>query len=151
MAFDSAGRLWASEFGASTFDELNLVERGRNHGWPVVEGVGGDERFVDPQVTWPTADASPSGLVIVGDVAYLAALRGQRLWQVPPVDGRARAARAWLDGRFGRLRTLAAAPDGSLWLATSNRDGRGTPRAGGRPHRSRRAVRVRTTDPSFSP
>lgn len=116
-----------------------------------MEGVGGDERFVDPQVTWPTADASPSGLVIVGDVAYLAALRGQRLWQVPPVDGRARAARAWLDGRFGRLRTLAAAPDGSLWLATSNRDGHGTPRAGGRPHRSPRAVRVRTTDPSFSP
>jgi glucose/arabinose dehydrogenase len=130
LAFDSAGRLWASEFGASAFDELNLVERGGNHGWPVVEGVGGDAGFVDPQVTWPTADASPSGLVIVGDVAYLAALRGQRLWQVPLVDGRARTPKGWLDGRFGRLRTLAAAPDGSLWLTTSNRDGRGTPRAG---------------------
>lgn len=130
LAFDSAGRLWASEFGASAFDELNLVQRGRNYGWPVVEGVGGEAGFVDPQVTWPTADASPSGLVIVDDVAYLAALRGQRLWQVPLVDGRAGTPTAWLDGRFGRLRTLAPAPDGSLWLATSNRDGRGTPRAG---------------------
>jgi glucose/arabinose dehydrogenase len=130
LAFDAAGRLWASEFGSSKFDELNLVQRGRNHGWPVVEGVSGDEQFVDPEVTWPTADASPSGLVIVDDVAYLAALRGQRLWQVPLVDGRARAPRAWLGSQLGRLRTLAAAPDGSLWVATSNRDGRGTPRAG---------------------
>jgi glucose/arabinose dehydrogenase len=130
LGFDSAGRLWASELGASTYDELNLVVRGGNYGWPLVEGVGGDGRFVDPQVTWPTSDASPSGLAVVGDVAYLAALRGQRLWQVPLVDGRARTPRALLVGALGRLRTVTPAPDGSLWVATSNRDGRGTPRTG---------------------
>jgi glucose/arabinose dehydrogenase len=127
LAFDSAGRLWATEFGQNDVDELNLVARGGNHGWPVVEGVGGDDRFVDPAVTWPTAEASPSGLAIVDDVAYLGALRGQRLWQVPlRGDGAGQPADALRDA-LGRIRTVEAAPDGSLWLTTSNRDGRGSP------------------------
>lgn len=127
LAFDSGGRLWASELGAHRFDELNLISKGRNYGWPAVEGKGGGGRYVDPVVTWPTDQASPSGLAIVDDVAYLAALGGQRLWQVPLTAAGAGAPRAFLRGELGRLRTVVAAPDGSLWLATSNRDGRGSP------------------------
>ena len=127
LGFDSSGQLWATEFGQNSYDELNRIERGGNHGWPVVEGRGGDTRFVDPVVTWRTEDASPSGLAIIDDVAYVAALRGQRVWQVPLTGTTAGEPVAALEGDFGRLRTVIAAPDGSLWLTTSNRDGRGDP------------------------
>ncbi len=87
LAFDDAGRLWASEFGSSAYDELNLIEPGANYGWPEVEGVGGEvsetNGFVDPQVTWPTSEASPSGLAWLDGVLYMGALRGERLWEIP--------------------------------------------------------------------
>jgi glucose/arabinose dehydrogenase len=130
LAFDSAGRLWATEFGQNRLDELNRIERGGNYGWPLVEGTGGGDRFVDPQVTWPTSEASPSGLAIVDDVAFVAGLRGQRVWQVPVVGGRAGRPQAALRGDYGRIRTIEPAPDGTLWITTSNRDGRGSPRDG---------------------
>ncbi len=130
LAFDSAGRLWATEFGQNTWDELNLIEKGRNYGWPDVEGEGGRAGFVDPQVVWRTDEASPSGLAIVDDVGYVAALRGRRLWVVPLGGGRAGTPVPALTGDLGRLRTVEPAPGGGLWLATSNRDGRGDPRDG---------------------
>jgi glucose/arabinose dehydrogenase len=128
LAFDGAGQLWATEFGQNTWDELNKIAKGGNHGWPDVEGRGGREGFVEPQVVWRTDEASPSGLAIVGDVAYLGALRGQRLWQVPLVGGAAGRPVAALEGTLGRLRTVQRDPDGGLWVTTSNTDGRGSPR-----------------------
>jgi glucose/arabinose dehydrogenase len=131
LAIDAGGRLWASEFGSKLYDELNRIERGGNYGWPIAEGDDrGDSSLIDPQVTWPTSDASPSGIAILDEVVYIAALRGQRLWQVPLVDGDAGDPIATLQGELGRLRTLAVMADGTLWLATSNRDGRGEPRTG---------------------
>jgi glucose/arabinose dehydrogenase len=130
LAFDSQGRLWATEFGEKDADELNLIEPGANYGWPLVEGTGNDPAYVNPQAQWtPTSLASPSGLAIVDDVAYVASLRGEVLWQVPLVDGRAATPIALDLGDLGRLRTVEALPDGSLWLMTSNTDGRGDPRA----------------------
>jgi glucose/arabinose dehydrogenase len=129
LAFDEAGRLYAVEFGQNRFDEVNQVVEGSNGGWPEVEGAGdGGGRFLAPVVTWETSEASPSGAAVVGDSLYVAALRGQRLWRVP-LDGRggAGAPEALHEGEFGRLRAAAAAPDGSLWVLTSNRDGRGEP------------------------
>ena len=129
LAFDSQGRLWATEFGSKDADELNLIEPGANYGWPLVEGTGNDPAYVNPQAQWtPTSLASPSGLAIVDDVAYVASLRGEALWQVPLVDGRAATPIALDLGDLGRLRTVEALPDGSLWLMTSNTDGRGDPR-----------------------
>lgn len=130
LAFDAAGRLWASEFGQDELDELNVVRGAGNYGWPLFEGPGEDPSYVDPQVTWPTADASPSGIAIVNDIVYVAALRGQRLWQVPTDAGTAGVPRAWFTDEYGRLRAVEAAPDGSLWLLTNNTDGRGAPRDG---------------------
>jgi glucose/arabinose dehydrogenase len=127
LAFDAAGRLWASEFGQNRFDEVNLIQAGQDYGWPTVEGASDDSRFRAPLVTWPTSDASPSGVTIVGSTLYVAALRGERLWQVPLEGDRTGTPRATLQGDYGRLRAAQVAPDGSVWILTSNRDGRGSP------------------------
>lgn len=128
IAFGPDGRPYSVEFGQNRFDEVNAIEQGSNGGWPDVEGPGdGGGRFLAPITTWETSEASPSGAAVVGDVLYVAALRGQRLWQVPLADpGRPTAL---YEGEYGRLRTVERAPDGSLWLTTSNRDGRGAPSA----------------------
>jgi glucose/arabinose dehydrogenase len=130
LAWDAQGRLYAAEFGQNTWDEVNQIVAGGNYGWPTVEGISNDTRFRNPIVVWSTAEASPSGATIDGDTLYVAALRGQRLWSVP-LDGNGGAGTpvALLQGQYGRLRTVERAPDGSLWIATSNRDGRGTPAA----------------------
>lgn len=130
IAWDASGRLWAAEFGQNTWDELNLVQRGADYGWPIVEGAAGDPRFVDPVQQWSTAEASPSGLAIAGDTLFLAALRGERLWSIFPASAGAPNAAAWFEGAYGRLRDAVAAPDGSLWILTNNTDGRGSPRDG---------------------
>jgi aldose sugar dehydrogenase len=130
LAFDSRGQLWASEFGQNTWDELNRIKKGGNYGWPVVEGRAGQAQYVDPVRQWHTDVASPSGIAIAGNAVYMAGLRGQRLWQIPIPGGVAGTPRALLIGQYGRLRTVALAPDGSLWVMTSNRDGRGNPTQG---------------------
>ncbi|WP_092658323.1 PQQ-dependent sugar dehydrogenase [Actinopolymorpha singaporensis] len=131
LAFDPGGRLWASEFGQNTWDELNLIRRGGNYGWPQAEGVAQDRRSLDPVAQWPTSDASPSGLAYADGALWMAGLRGRRLWRIPVRDGhRAGEPQAYLTGTYGRLRTVAVAPDGSLWLSTSNTDGRGAPKPG---------------------
>ncbi|GAB4584693.1 PQQ-dependent sugar dehydrogenase [Nocardia sp. IFM 10818] len=132
LAWDRAGRLFAAEFGRNAFDEINLIEPGRNYGWPEVEGAGDTRggRYVNPLVTWTTSEASPSGIAIAGDTLYAAALRGERLWTVPLNDGVTGEPEALFEERYGRLRTVEIAPDGALWLTTSNTDGRGDARAG---------------------
>jgi glucose/arabinose dehydrogenase len=127
LSFDADGRLWAVEFGPDVDDEVNQVSEGDNGGWPEVSGTDdGGGRFLVPEVVWDPAEASPSGSAIAGDTLYVAALRGSRLWLVPLEEGGAGEPRAVLQGDFGRLRTVAEAPDGSLWILTSNRDGRGS-------------------------
>ncbi|TFW00141.1 PQQ-dependent sugar dehydrogenase [Leifsonia flava] len=128
IAWDSRGRMWASEFGQNTWDELNLITPGSNYGWPVVEGAAGDPAFVDPVQQWATTDASPSGLAIVSDTLFLASLRGERLWTVWPDSGRAPAAA--FEGAYGRIRDVVPGPDGTLWFITNNTDGRGDARDG---------------------
>jgi glucose/arabinose dehydrogenase len=124
LAFDSSKQPWAIEFGQHTWDELNRIVPGGNYGWPVVEGKGRRPGFIDPLVQWPVSEASPSGMAIVGDVAYIGALRGQRLWQVPLHGTATGTPKPYLIGTFGRIRNVTAAPGGALWITTSNRDGR---------------------------
>ncbi len=130
LAWDAQGRLYATEFGQNTWDEVNLIVAGGNYGWPTVEGRAGDPRFRDPLLTWTTAEASPSGATIAGNRLFVAALRGTRLWNVPLTgSGGVGTPTAELLGTYGRLRTVEYGPDGWLWVTTSNRDGRGSPAA----------------------
>jgi len=128
LAFDEAGRLWASEFGQNRWDELNLITKGSNYGWPEVEGSGDVRGITNPKVVWRTDEASPSGLAYWQNSLWMAGLRGERLWEIP-VDGtKTGDPIAHFRGDYGRLRTVQVAADGgSLLLTSSNTDGRGDP------------------------
>ena len=137
LAWDERGRLYASEFGLNRYDEVNLIEPGENYGWPEVEGEGGEALgYVDPITTWSTSEASPSGAEILkngaipqweGDL-FVAALRGERLWRLElGPDGNVVERDQLLGDEIGRIRNVVQAPDGSLWVTTSNLDGSGTP------------------------
>jgi glucose/arabinose dehydrogenase len=131
LAWDSEKRLWAAEFGQNTWDELNLIEPGKNYGWPQAEGKGGGSGFVDPVAQWETAEASPSGIAYAQGSIWMAGLRGERLWRIPLAGAEPSAdPQPFLEEEHGRLRTVVSAGGDKLWLVTSETDGRGTPEAG---------------------
>jgi len=130
LAWAPDGGLYEAEFGQNTLDEINLLQPGDDYGWPTVEGTVGPSRpgLTAPLLTWATDEASPSGLAFAGDSLWLATLQGERIYRIPLLaPGRVGDPISLLDGQFGRLRTAVRAPDGSLWITTSNRDGRGDP------------------------
>lgn len=135
LAWDTDGRLWADEFGQDTWDELNLIGPGKNYGWPEVEGKAGSKAakagFTDPVEQWKPAVASPSGIAYAEGSLWMASLRGERLWRIP-LNGAKPSAQpqAFLQGKYGRLRTVVSAGGDRLWLVTSNTDSRGSPRPG---------------------
>ncbi len=121
IAWDADGRMFASEFGQNTWDELNAVTPGANYGWPEFEGDEGGAGITRPLRQWATSDASPSGIAVDrdGDL-YMAALRGESLWRVPLSGGRTGEPERLLQGQYGRLRDVVLAPDGRLWVLTNN-------------------------------
>ncbi|TAJ50077.1 MAG: PQQ-dependent sugar dehydrogenase [Herbiconiux sp.] len=126
IAWAADGTMWAAEFGQDTWDELNRITPGGNYGWPVVEGIGNDANYIDPVQQWPTDDASPSGIAVVGDTVFMAGLGGERLWTIG-FDG---AAQEWYGGQLGRIRDVVRGDGSSIYLLTNNTDGRGDPRPG---------------------
>jgi glucose/arabinose dehydrogenase len=123
LAFDSQGRLWEQEFGNAIMDETNLISKGGNYGWPACEGTDGTcgtAGFIAPKHTYPTADGSCSGIAIVRDVLYVACERGTRMYREVISDSSLTNVQIYFNGTYGRLRTVEPAPDGGLWLTTSN-------------------------------
>lgn len=120
IAWAPDGRMFASEFGQNRWDELNLIEPGRNYGWPVVEGRAGRSGFTDPLAQWATSDASPSGIAVADGSIWMSALRGESLWRIPLTSNGIGTPERLLHGVYGRLRDAVAAPDGRLWVLTSN-------------------------------
>jgi len=130
------GRLFETEHGPVGFDEVNVLERGRNYGWP--EAVGPEQkqsRFAAPIALYEETIA-PSGASFVsmpgsewtGDFV-LAGLLGEQLRRLSLDGTRVTENEPLLEGEFGRLRTVREGPDGALYVLTSNRDGRGEPTA----------------------
>lgn len=129
LAFGPDGAVYEAEFGQNSLDEINLLTGGNDYGWPAAEGTDGDTSgSTAPLLTFSTTDASPSGLVFTGGSLWMAALGGERLYRMAvAADGTLSPPETLLDGDYGRLRTVVEAPDGALWVTTSNRDGRGDP------------------------
>jgi glucose/arabinose dehydrogenase len=177
MAWDNFGNMWTTEFGQDTWDELNLMQKGKNYGWPKAEGLykyekalstpvdsaGGvgsspsptvpvvssdkelmeDSRFTPPVLYWHPEEAACSGIAFVKGSLISACLRGGKLWVIPVIgDKKLGEPQAFFSGKFGRLRKATVAPDGSLWILTSNKDGRGGWSKGGENPKDDRIIRV---------
>jgi glucose/arabinose dehydrogenase len=134
-------RLYATEHGPSGFqgccrDEVNLIEAGKNYGWPEIRGDETQEGMMAPVVHSGSSETwAPSGAAFAtrgrwaGSLLFTG-LRGQALYRVmfDPRDARkVQALERYFSRQFGRLRDVAEGPDGALYLLTSNRDGRGRP------------------------
>ncbi|MFI5728508.1 PQQ-dependent sugar dehydrogenase [Kribbella sp. NPDC051587] len=128
LAWDSRGQLWAAEFGENSQDELNLIQKGGNYGWPACEGTIGDcGGYIAPKRTWSTSQAGPSGIEIVNDWIYIAGVTGEQLWvtQINSAGTGVGTPQAVFSGRWGRLRSVTKTPDGGLWLTSTNDDKNG--------------------------
>ncbi|MBB5873502.1 glucose/arabinose dehydrogenase [Allocatelliglobosispora scoriae] len=123
LAFDSQGRLWEQEFGNAIMDETNLITKGGNYGWPACEGTSGTcgtAGFIAPKRTYSTAEGSCSGIAVVRDVLYVACARGTRMYRAVISGTSLTNVQTYFNGTYGRLRTVEPAPDGGLWLTTTN-------------------------------
>ena len=129
IAWDAGKRMYASESDQKTYGELNLIQKGRNYGWPKADGESTGGKLASPLVTWPTADSSCSGVAVLERMIASACLLGQRIWLVDTTGNGTVLGQpqALLAGQYGRLRALVTAPDGSLWVSTSNQEDGGDP------------------------
>jgi glucose/arabinose dehydrogenase len=138
LAYDEeTGRLWSHEHGPMGGDEINLIERGRNYGWPVItHGLGYDGKPVGigsaregmEQPLHPIREAiAPSGLAVenAGQVTilWLGALAGQSLFRFEIENGRVTRETRLLREEFGRIRDVRIGPDGLLYLLTDDAEG----------------------------
>lgn len=136
LAWDARGRLWSTEHGpsgiGSGFDEINLIERGGNYGWPLVKGDETEEGMIPPVMqSGPDETWAPGSALFVGPDLLFTGLRGKALYQFlyDEPSGEMELI-AHHKSEFGRLRTIRPGRDGNLLLLTSNRDGRGSVSAG---------------------
>ncbi|HEX9701786.1 MAG TPA: PQQ-dependent sugar dehydrogenase, partial [Rhodospirillales bacterium] len=133
----------SGEFGLRAHDEINVVRKGGNYGWPLVVGAPGRKGFVDPLVAWKDIAVPPAGVAFWRGDLYVAVLGAGSLIRIGVERGVYHTSAAWrvtaIERWFaegprtsvlGRLRAVSVGPDGLLYFATSNRDGRGTPRPG---------------------
>ena len=127
ITWDGEGNLWSTEHGRSGiksgFDEINLIEKGNNYGWPVIQGDETEGDMVPPVIhsgsstTW-----APAGAVYYEGYIFFTGLRGESLYRY---DIDQDSLEKFFSGEFGRLRAIVLHNE-SFYISTSNRDGRGT-------------------------
>jgi glucose/arabinose dehydrogenase len=136
-----SGALYATDHGPSgvstcCHDEINLIEPGKNYGWPAIIGDQKQAGMVSPLIESGTGNTwAPSGATFVSHEPWagsllFAGLRGEALYRLrldPNAPYNAPRLETWLEHQYGRLRDVVEGPDGAFYILTSNRDGRGTP------------------------
>lgn len=136
LAWNSKNVLYASEHGQSAHDEINIIHPGANYGWPLVQG---DEDSKEVMIQKPLIHSgqdtwAPSGITFINQGSWqgkllVTNLRGQQLLAIS-LNGNGMVVKnveAWLKNEYGRLREVIQGKDGSIYITTSNRDGRGNP------------------------
>ena len=132
ITWDGQGNLWSIDHGRSGvksgLDEINLIEKGKNYGWPIIQGDETQEGMEKPimhsgeDITWAPAD-----LIYYNGNLFFTGLRGQGLYQY---NIKNKKLTLHFFQKFGRLRAITLGPDGNFYISTSNRDGRGYPKEG---------------------
>jgi glucose/arabinose dehydrogenase len=134
------GLQFQTEHGPSGFDgpgggdEVNIVERGKNYGWPVVHHRQTREGMESPLLEYTPAVAPASAMFYRGSAfpefrgnLFFGCLKGQAIIRVALDGRRVVSQERLLEGQYGRIREVVEGPDGAIYFSTSNRDGRGTP------------------------
>lgn len=135
LTWDNEDRLWATEHGPSGaltgYDELNLIERGQNYGWPLIRGDQQRNGMISPKIqsggneTWAPGDAE-----FVNGSIFFSGLRGATLYEAKLSNTEVSDIVRHLANEYGRLRAVRLGPDGGLYITTSNTDGRGNTKDG---------------------
>lgn len=136
----STNLLFETEHGPSGFDgpgggdEVNIIERGKNYGWPVIHHRANHDGMESPLLEYTPACAPASGMFYRGSALpqftgnfFFGCLRGERIIRVALDGRRVLSQENLLEGKYGRIRDIAEGPDGLIYFSTSNRDGRGRP------------------------
>ncbi len=134
----------SGEFGHFAHDEINIITKGGNYGWPEVIGAPGQKPYIDPIVVWKNT-TPPSGMTfykgdllkhLKGDL-FVATLRSESLIRIKlePKSEKVMRIERWFasdfrEGRYGRIRDVVEGPEGALYFLTNNTDGRGSPGPG---------------------
>ncbi len=134
LSWDNNGNLWVTEHGRSGalsgLDELNLIQIGKNYGWPDIEGSKKRPGMETSRKNSGSTTWAPSGASFVGNSLFYGGLRGQSLYEAIIENGKVAEVKQHFDSEFGRIRDVVLGPDGFLYITTSNQDGRGIPKTG---------------------
>lgn len=135
LAWDKEGTLWETEHGPSGiqtgYDEINIITKGANYGWPEIRGEQSKEGFVSPIIQSGSQDTwAPAGMTYWKEKLFFAGLRGEALYEAKITKENKLDLITHFKQRFGRIRAVALGPDGFMYLTTSNRDGRGQVKEG---------------------
>lgn len=134
LAWDNEGRLWATEHGPSGtqsgYDEINLIVKGGNFGWPEITGDQQKEDLISPVIqSGSTETWAPAGIVFLNNSLFFTGLRGQTLYKAEIISEGQLNLERFISSEYGRLRAITKDDNGNLYLSTSNLDGRGSPKA----------------------
>lgn len=136
LAWDSQGRLWETEHGPTgeqglcCRDEINLIEKGGNYGWPTIAGDKTQNGMHSPALHSGTDTWAPASALYFDGSLYFGGLLGEALYEAVLDGERVVELKKHFVGEYGRIRTVRLGPDGMFYITTSNRDGRGAPTTG---------------------
>lgn len=128
IAWNSDGQLFATEHGrsgiSSGLDEINRIEKGKNYGWPEIQGDEKRKNMELPIIHSGSDTWAPSGVDIINNKIYFSGLRGEALYVY---DFTNKKLFEYFKDVYGRIREVIVGPDKMLYMTTSNHDGRGSP------------------------
>ncbi len=135
ITWDESGNLWATEHGRSGvlsgLDELNLIEKGKNYGWPDFQGDDKGVGIVSPIIHSGASETwAPGDTETLDNSIFFVGLRGSTLYEAKLDGTSVKSLVKHFEDEYGRLRVVRIGPDGYLYIATSNQDGRGRPKEG---------------------